>query len=250
MVRRCATDRSRTDFECPRSWPSGIPPRRGRSSRAGPVDTGVEPAAAAGGGGRRGRHNRLPPQPRWRHSWGRGMPDSHPARSPVLPMRGGIPRSDGAFMRALIRIACLALLASGLGAAPAAAQATPQPADSRFSPHELVDTGHKFFGGVSRGLAQIIERAVSQWGLPNGYVLGQEAGGAFIGGLRYGEGTLYTKNAGDLPVFWQGPSLGWDFGGDGARTMMLVPIRSGVGLRLGANVGYVKFTPQPTWNPF
>src|SRR5919201_5753057 len=125
-------------------------------------------------------------------------------------------------MRAFLRIVCLALLAYGLGAVAAAAQANPQPAESsRFSPGELVDTGHKFFGGVSRGLAQIIERAVSQWGLPNGYVLGQEAGGAFIGGLRYGEGTLYTKNAGDLRVYWQGPTLGWDVGADGDRTMML-----------------------------
>ena len=65
-------------------------------------------------------------------------------------------------------------------------------------------------------------RAFSTWGQPNGYILGQEGGGAFIGGLRYGEGTLYTKNAGDLRVFWQGPSLGWDVGGEGARTMMLV----------------------------
>src|ERR671914_789934 len=73
-----------------------------------------------------------------------------------------------------------------------------------------------------RGLASVIERAVSQWGLPNGYILGQEGGGAFIGGLRFGEGTLYTKNAGDLRVFWQGPSIGWDIGGDGDRTMMLV----------------------------
>src|SRR5260370_25188002 len=102
----------------------------------------------------------------------------------VPPMRGGIRRSDGAFMRALIRIACLAVLAFGSSAAPAAAQATPQPADSRFSPHELVDTGHKFFGGVSRGLAQIIERAGSQWGLPHGYGLGQEAAGAVRGGPR------------------------------------------------------------------
>ena len=60
------------------------------------------------------------------------------------------------------------------------------------------------------------------WGLPNGYVLGEEAGGAFFGGLRYGDGMLYTKNVGDLKVFWQGPSVGWDFGGEGARTMMLV----------------------------
>jgi hypothetical protein len=117
----------------------------------------------------------------------------------------------------------------------------------------------------------------------------EEAGGAFIGGLRYGEGMLFTKNAGDLKVFWQGPTVGYDFGGDGARTMMLVynlpstpaiyqrfaglsgsayfiggfgmtaltandvvvvPIRSGVGFRLGANLGYLKFTPQSTWNPF
>jgi hypothetical protein len=169
------------------------------------------------------------------------------------------------------------------------AQPAPQPQAQEFSPNEIVDAGHRFFGGVSRGLATIVERAVSQWGLPNGYILGEEGGGAFFGGLRYGEGMLYTKNAGDLKVFWQGPSVGWDFGGEGARTMMLVyklpatraiyqrfggidgsayfigglgmtaltandivvvPIRSGLGLRLGANIGYLKFTPQPTWNPF
>jgi len=195
---------------------------------------------------------------------------------------------DGASMRALIRVLGVLLLV-GLGTAPAAAQNDPQPADSHYAPNEILDAGHRFFGGVSRGLAQLVERAGSRWGLPNGYVLGQEGGGAFIGGLRYGEGTLYTKNAGDLRVYWQGPSLGWDIGGEGARTMMLVynlpatdaiyqrfggvdgtayvvgglgmtvltsnnigvvPIQAGVGLRLGANVGYLKFTSQPTWNPF
>src|ERR1700752_225524 len=85
-----------------------------------------------------------------------------------------------------------------------------QPQSDRFQTGELVDAGHRFFGGVSRGLATVIEKAVSQWGLPNGYVLGQEGGGAFVGGLRYGEGALYTKNAGDLRVFWQGPSIGFD----------------------------------------
>jgi hypothetical protein len=175
---------------------------------------------------------------------------------------------------------------------PPVAQPAPQtmqPGAGEFSPNEIVDAGHRFFGGISRGLATIVEKAVSQWGLPNGYILGEEGGGAFFGGLRYGEGMLYTKNAGDLKVFWQGPSVGWDFGGEGARTMMLVyklpathaiyqrfggidgsayfigglgmtaltannivvvPIRSGLGLRLGANIGYLKFTPQPTWNPF
>ena len=201
-------------------------------------------------------------------------------------------------MHAVFRSFAVLLLLLGLGAAPALAQPAPvQPAPApapeaspgTFAPGELVAAGHRFFGGVSRGLATIIEKAVSQWGLPNGYVLGQEGGGAVVVGLRYGEGVLYTKNAGDLKVFWQGPSIGWDVGGEGARTMMLVynlpatraiyqrfggvdgsayfiggfgmtaltadnivlvPIRAGVGLRLGANVGYLKFTDRATWNPF
>jgi len=186
-------------------------------------------------------------------------------------------------MRAVRHLLILALLI-GVPVAPALAQAP-----ERYSSNEILDTGHKFFGSVSRGLATVVERAFSTWGQPNGYVLGQEGGGAFIGGLRYGEGVLYTKNAGDRRVFWQGPSVGFDVGGEGARTMMLiyslpatdaiyqrfagidgsayfigglgmtaltannivvVPIRSGVGLRLGASIGYMKFTPQPTWNPF
>ena len=165
----------------------------------------------------------------------------------------------------------------------------PQPQGPQYSSNEIVNAGHRFFGTISRELAQIVEKAGSQFGLPNGYVLGQEGGGAVVAGLRYGEGILYTKNAGDLTVFWQGPSLGYDFGVDGARTMMLVynlpatdaiyqrfagiegsaylvgglgmtaltmnnivvvPIRTGVGIRLGANVGYLKFTPTATWNPF
>ena len=176
--------------------------------------------------------------------------------------------------------------------APQAQQAPQQIQPSRpgtFSADEIVGQGHKVFGSVSRGLAQVIEKAFSQWGQPNGYVLGQEGSGAFIVGLRYGDGTLYTKNAGDRRVFWEGPSIGFDTGGEGARTMMLVynlpstdaiyqrfagidgsayfiggfgmtaltadnvilvPIRSGVGLRLGANIGYLKFTPKATWNPF
>ena len=208
----------------------------------------------------------------------------------------------GHSMDLALRCATIALLVAGLGAGAAGAQTAPPPAagqssslppqppaTNQFSPGELIETGHHFFGGVSRGLASVVEKAVSQWGQPNGYILGEEAGGAFVGGLRYGDGTLYTKNAGDVRVYWQGPTLGFDAGADGARTMMLVynlprteaiferfggvdgsayfvggfgmtaltandivvvPIRSGVGLRLGANVGYVKFTPQPTWNPF
>jgi hypothetical protein len=163
----------------------------------------------------------------------------------------------------------------------AVAQDTRPGRANTFRASELVSSGHQFFGSVSRGLALTIEEATRRWGEPNGYILGQEAGGAFIGGLRYGEGVLYTRNA--------GPSIGWDFGGDGDRTMMLVyrmprvdalyqrfagidgsayfiggfgmtaltannmvivPIRAGVGARLGVNVGYLKFTSQSTWNPF
>jgi hypothetical protein len=206
-------------------------------------------------------------------------------------------------MHLTLRFAAAAMILAGLAAVPVGAQqpapaapvgpvaAPPQqpPATNQYSSNEIVDAGHHFFGGISRGLASLVEKAGSQWGLPNGYILGEEAGGAFIGGLRYGDGTLYTKNAGDVRVYWQGPSLGFDAGADGARTMMLVynlprteaifercggvagsayiigglgmtaltandvvvvPIRSGVGLRLGANVGYLKFTTRPTWNPF
>jgi hypothetical protein len=163
-------------------------------------------------------------------------------------------------MRSVLRI--LVFLLALAGAAPALAQgpAPARPPSDRFETGELVDAGHRFFGGVSRGLATIIEKAVSQWGLPNGYVLGEEAGGAFVGGLRYGEGSLYTKNAGDLRVYWQGPSLGWDFGGEGARTMMLVyslPATQAIYQRFGGIDGsayfiggYLKFTPTATWNPF
>jgi len=136
-------------------------------------------------------------------------------------------------MRAALRVFALrvcalvvALMVASILASASVQPAQPAPPPDQqqpaYTPGELVNAGHHFFGTISRGLASVIESAVSRWGLPNGYVLGEEAGGAFFGGLRYGEGVLYTKNAGDLKVFWQGPTVGWDFGGDGARTMMLV----------------------------
>ena len=166
----------------------------------------------------------------------------------------------------------------------------PEAADQgTFSANEIMEAGHRFFGRVSMGFARVVEYAFQRAGRPNGYILGEEAGGAFIAGLRYGEGTLYTKDAGDHRVYWQGPSVGYDFGAEGSKTMVLVydlrspgeifatypgvdgsayfiggvgitylardhvalaPIRSGIGLRLGANVGYLKYTREPTWNPF
>ncbi|MBS0235228.1 MAG: DUF1134 domain-containing protein [Proteobacteria bacterium] len=164
----------------------------------------------------------------------------------------------------------------------------PPPHDT-YSENEIIRAGNSFFGEVSGGLAKAIEWAFQKAGRPNGYILGQDAGGAFVAGLSYGEGTLYTKDAGSYKVYWQGPSVGYDFGGDGSKVMTLVynlrdpsdiydrfggvegtaylvggisvqfqkaghvtlaPIRAGVGLRLGANVGYLKYTRNPTWNPF
>ncbi len=184
-------------------------------------------------------------------------------------------------------------LGASLGASAAAAALFPRAAQAArpetYSNNEVVENGHRFFGSISRGLAEGVETAAQRWGKPNAYILGQEAGGAFVGGLRYGEGTMYTRNAGQRRVYWQGPSLGFDAGLDGDRTMMLVydlpgveaiyqrfggvdgsaylvggfgftaltandivvvPIRSGVGARLGLNLGYLKFTPESTWNPF
>lgn len=209
--------------------------------------------------------------------------DIHPDTSlPDTEIPAGAPTRRG------LLAGLAASLAMPLLAGPALAQASAERPDE-FSPRELLDQGHRFFGTVSRGLALTIQEAASRWGQPNGYVLGQEGSGAFVGGLRYGEGRLFTRNVGNRKVFWQGPSLGFDFGGDGARTMMLVynmprsdaiyqrfvglagsayvvggfgmtaltwndmvlvPIRSGVGARLGVNLGYLKFTDRPTWNPF
>ncbi|GJD59956.1 DUF1134 domain-containing protein [Methylobacterium frigidaeris] len=188
---------------------------------------------------------------------------------------------------AALLLAASALLAGPPG--PAAAQARGSGDPGTFQPREIIDSGHQFFGSVSRGLALTVQEATRRWGEPNGYILGQEASGAIIGGVRFGEGTLFTRNAGQRKVFWQGPSLGFDVGGDGARSMMLVynlprvnalyrrfvgmdgsayvvggfgmsavtaddivvvPIRAGVGARFGINVGYLKFTDSPTWNPF
>lgn len=125
-------------------------------------------------------------------------------------------------MRSLTRILALAAyLAFGLWQPALAQQQPPPPPQNQYSSNEILESGHKFFGTISRGLAQVVEKAFSQFGQPNGYILGEEAGGAFVAGLRYGEGMLYTKNAGDLRVYWQGPSIGFDAGGEGARTMML-----------------------------
>jgi len=158
-----------------------------------------------------------------------------------------------------------------------------------FSVEEIRAAGRGFFGSLSAGLASVIEYAFQKYGRPNGYILGSEGGAALLAGLRYGDGRLVTKFAGEQKVYWQGPSVGYDVGLAGSRVMFLVynlerpedlyarfmgvdgsayvvggvgvtflkkgrivlaPIRTGLGVRVGANVGYLKFTPERSLNPF
>lgn len=166
----------------------------------------------------------------------------------------------------------------------------PPPQEDGYTIDEIRDATRGFFGTISTNLASVIEHAFKELGRPTGYVLGTEGGGAFLAGLRFGKGTLYMRSQRDVRnVYWHGPSVGTDLGASGSRTLFLIyrlqgpddlyrtftgidgsayfvggvgltllkggpvimaPIRSGVGMRLGANVGYVRFTPRPTWNPF
>ncbi|PPC79932.1 MAG: hypothetical protein CTY31_03465 [Hyphomicrobium sp.] len=162
--------------------------------------------------------------------------------------------------------------------------------ENGYSIAEIQDATRGFFGTVSTSLASVIEHAFKTSGRPTAYVLGTEGGGAFLAGLRFGKGTLFMRDQQiKREVYWHGPSLGTDFGASGSRTMFLIyrmrdpqalyrsftgvdgsayfvggvgvtllkggdvimaPIRSGLGLRVGANIGYVRFTDRATWNPF
>jgi hypothetical protein len=158
-----------------------------------------------------------------------------------------------------------------------------------YSIDEIMAASAGFFGKVSANLGAVIEYLFQKSGRPTGYVLGTEGGGALLAGVRYGSGTLYLRSGGSQKIFWHGPSLGTDVGADGSKTLFLIyrlgspeqmyasftgidgsaylvggvgatfvtngnvimaPIRSGMGLRLGANIGYIRFTPKATWNPF
>jgi hypothetical protein len=182
----------------------------------------------------------------------------------------------------LLRLTVLACLSILVVAAKAQSQDT-------YSSNDILTKGKQFFGGTTRGLAEAIEYTFSKNGEPTAYIIGSEGSGAIVGGLRYGQGTIFYKNGAQKHIYWQGPSLGIDFGGNGSRTMTLVynsqspedlyfrfatvdgsayliggvgvnferghgitlaPIRTGLGARLGANVGYTKYSPKSTWNPF
>jgi len=164
-----------------------------------------------------------------------------------------------------------------------------EPAEPGYTIDEIREISRGFFGTISTELGSVIEYAFSNAGRPEGYVLGTEGGGAFLAGVRYGSGTLYMRSGGSSKIYWHGPSIGTDVGAAGSRTMFLIyrlhqpeelyrlftgvdgsayfiggagitflkggrvlmaPIRTGLGFRLGANIGYIRFTPTATWNPF
>jgi len=175
--------------------------------------------------------------------------------------------------------------------APVTANSPPaaiQPADS-YQQDDLIGAAEGVFGKGAQGLAGIIEKILKDQGRPNAYIAGQEASGAFVVGLRYGSGTLTHKIEGKRQVYWTGPSIGFDVGGNAGNTFVLVynlydtqdlyhrfpagegaaylvggftasylrwgsvvliPIRLGVGYRLGVNAGYMKFTEKRNWLPF
>ena len=162
-----------------------------------------------------------------------------------------------------------------------------RPAET-FSRDEIVNSVGDFLGVTAEAAGSAVEKIFSDNGRPTGYIAGEEAAGAFIGGVRYGKGLLYMKNRETLRVFWQGPSVGWDFGGNGSRSftlcynlqypdaifrrfpgvegaayligglgvnyqkaddITLAPMRAGVGLRLGANIGYLSYSRTRHWIP-
>ena len=164
-----------------------------------------------------------------------------------------------------------------------------QTLDNTYSIVEIQEAGRGIFGTITAQFGGAINYAFQNFGQPNAYITGGEGGAAVLAGLRYGKGRLHVKTAPESDIYWQGPSAGFDFGAEGSNAlflvynlddpnriygrftgiggsayvaggvglnvlgkgnMVMVPIRSGIGLRLGANLAYLKFTERQTWNPF
>jgi hypothetical protein len=174
-------------------------------------------------------------------------------------------------------------------ASDAASRASAASGSSRVARQDVFTAAEGVFGKGAEGLAEIIEDLLRKQGEPSAYITGREAGGAFIAGVRYGSGTLHHQIEGDRAIFWTGPSIGFDFGADAAKVfvlvynvhdsqrifkrfpaaegnaivvggftasymrrgdMVLIPIRMGVGARLGVNAGYMRFSQKNRWLPF
>ncbi len=157
-----------------------------------------------------------------------------------------------------------------------------------FDQDSVIKDATEFFGKSTEGLAKVIEKAFKDYGRPTAYIKGEEAGGAVVAGLSYGDGMLVTKSGKSRRVYWSGPSVGFDYGANAAKVFVLVynlknvdkifqrypavegsfyfvagaginyqqrdniilaPIRLGVGLRAGASIGYLHYTKTKTYNP-
>jgi hypothetical protein len=204
---------------------------------------------------------------------------NHPESTPALPRYA-----------TLLVIAALAAMLAALPVAAAEGEGQPSDADKNtYDQDSILKDAADFFGQSTEGLAKVVEKVFKEQGRPNGYIKGKEASGAITVGLRYGDGTLQLKNGGSRKVFWQGPSIGFDVGGNASKVFILVyhlpnseklfqrfpsvdgsfyyiagvgvnyqerdriilaPIRLGVGLRAGASIGYMHYSKKKTLNPF
>ena len=183
----------------------------------------------------------------------------------------------------------LGILSSSFAAEEKKTEAKKQDEGSTFDKDSVLKDAEGFFGKNTEGLAKVIEKAFADHGRPNGYIKGNEGAAALTVGLRYGDGQLVTKSMGSRHVWWTGPSIGFDAGANLSKVFILVyhlpkpsamfqrfpgvdgslyfvggvgmnyqrrngivlaPIRLGVGLRAGASVGYMHYTPKKTYNPF
>jgi hypothetical protein len=189
--------------------------------------------------------------------------------------------------RSLLRLAIIAAIAGT--PAFAAGGTKKQSEDDTFDQDTVLHDAEQFFGKGAEGLAKVIEKAFKDNGRPSAYIKGQEVAGAITVGLNYGDGRLVMKNGGGRHVYWTGPSIGFDLGANAAKVFVLVyhlhrpgalfmrfpavdgsfyyvggaginyqrrgsitlaPIRLGVGLRAGASIGYLHYTPSKTYIPF
>ena len=216
-------------------------------------------------------------------------PSSPQVRSDLAP-GGGQPESDRAATPPPAPTNGSDETSLSPGAAkPPPPNASRAPEAQTYEQQDVFEAAEGVFGRGAQGLGKLIERILKDQGRPTAYIAGREAGAAFAVGIRYGSGVLHHKIEGDRPVYWTGPSLGFDIGGNAAKNFVLVynlydtqdlyhrfpaaegaaylvggftasylrrgdvvliPIRLGVGWRLGANVGYMKFTDRSKWMPF
>jgi hypothetical protein len=231
----------------------------------------------------RAQNSDLAPVPASEAGYGTDVapPADAPPAEPAPPADGAAPPAD------------LPPPAADAGAAAPKAGCVPGPSvagtGATYNKKDVLAAAEHAFGQGAEGLAKVMEKIFKDNGEPNGYIAGREAGGAIIVGLRYGSGTMTHKVEGNCPVFWTGPSVGFDLGANAAKVfvlvynlydtqdlyhrfgavegqayfiggftfaylrrkdVVLVPVRLGVGFRLGANVGYMKFSEKSKWMPF